>query len=259
MSYALITGASKGIGKCTAECLARRNYDLLLVARSEDLLQDLATEWREKYRVQVQYLVKDLTQPTAAREITEWVRAGQWPLQVLVNNAGYGLWGYFRELSGESQHHMLQINMMTLFDLTYDLLPVLSDHTPAYILYVGSMAGLQAMPSLSGYSASKAFVNTFSRALHDELKPLGISVTVLTPGSVDTNFVAVSGMTHMEEMAKKTSMTPEAVAEAAVRAMFKKKKQVTPGFSNRLASFGVKHMPKGWIEQLVASMYRKKG
>ena len=77
MSYALITGASKGIGKCTAECLARRNYDLLLVARSEDLLQDLATEWREKYRVQVQYLVKDLTQPTAAREITEWVRAGQ--------------------------------------------------------------------------------------------------------------------------------------------------------------------------------------
>ena len=175
-----------------------------------------------------------------------------------VNNAGYGLWGYFRELSGESQHHMLQINMMTLFDLTYDLLPILSDHTPSYILNVGSMAGLQAMPSLSGYSASKAFVNTFSRALHDELKPLGITVTVLTPGSVDTNFVAVSGMTHMEEMAKKTSMTPEVVAEAAVRAMFNKKKQVTPGFSNRLASFGVKHMPKGWIEHLVASMYRKK-
>lgn len=258
MSYALITGASKGIGKSIAESLARRNYDLLLVARSEDLLESLASEWQEKYRIQVQWLVKDLTQPAAAREVTEWVRAGQWPLQILVNNAGYGLWGYFRELSGDSQHHMLQINMMTLFDLTYDLLPILSAHTPAYILNVGSMAGLQAMASLSAYSASKAFVNTFSRALHDELKPLGVSVTVLTPGSVDTHFVEVAGMTHMEAIAKKTSMTPEAVAEAAVRAMLNKKKQVTPGFSNRLASFGIKHLPKGWIENLVASMYRKK-
>lgn len=259
MSYALITGASKGIGKAIAECLAKRNYDLLVVARSEDLLRQHAVYWQEKYRIQVHWLVKDLARPGAAREVSDWVREGGWSLQVLVNNAGYGLWGYFRELSGESQDHMLQINMQTLFDLTYDVLPVLSAHTPAFILNVGSMAGLQAMPSLAAYSASKAFVNTFSRALHEELKPLGISVTLLAPGSVDTHFVAVSGMHHMEKIAKKTSMTPEAVAEAAVRAMLNHKKQVIPGFSNRLTTLGVKHLPKGWIERMVASLYRKKG
>lgn len=258
MSYALITGASKGIGKAIAECLARRNYDLLLVARSKDLLEAHAAAWKEKYRIQVNWLACDLARPGAAREVSDWVRHGQWPVQALVNNAGYGLWGYFRELSGESQSHMLQINMQTLFELTYDVLPVLSEHTPAYILNVGSMAGLQAMPSLSAYSASKAFVNTFSRALHEELKPLGISVTLLAPGSVDTHFVEVSGMHHMEKMAKKTSMTPEAVAEAAVRAMLKRKKQVIPGTSNQLTAFAIKHLPKNLIERTVASLYRKK-
>lgn len=258
MSYALITGASKGIGKCIAECLAKRKYDLLLVARSEDLLARHAAKWQADYGIHVHWLAKDLSRPEAARDVSAWVRQGGWPLQVLINNAGYGLWGYFRELSGDSQHHMLQINMLTLFDLTYELAGILSSHAPAYILNVGSMAGLQAMPSLSGYSASKAFVNTFSRALHEEFKPLGVSVTLLAPGSVDTHFVETSGMHHMEKIARKTSLTPEVVAEAAVTAMFRKKKQVIPGFSNRLTAFAIKHLPKSWIERTVASLYRKK-
>lgn len=258
MPYALITGASKGIGKAISECLAKRKYDLLLVARSEDLLAQHAERMRQQYSIQVRYLSLDLSGPHAARELSDWVKTNQWPVQVLINNAGYGLWGYFRELSGESQDRMLQINMHTLFNLTYDLLPVLSANRPAYILNVGSMAGLQAMPSLSAYAASKAFVNTLSRGLHEELKPQGISVTLLAPGSVDTHFVAVSGMHHMEKMAKKTSMTPEAVARIAVNRLFQGKKQVIPGFSNRLAALGIKLLPKGWIEKTVANLYRKK-
>lgn len=258
MAYALVTGASKGIGKAIATCLAKRKFDLLIVARSEDLLQENAAFWEQKYGIDVQYFSIDLTQPAAAEKVVEWINVHHWQVQVLVNNAGYGLWGYFHELTEEAQDKMLQINMQTLFSLTRRMLSLLKNNTPAYILNVGSMAGLQAMPSLSAYSASKAFVNTFSRALHEELKPLDIYVTLLAPGSVDTHFVEVSGMHHMEKIAKKTSMQAEEVAEIAVKALFKKKKQVIPGFSNRLAAYGIKHLSKNRIEKIMASLYRKK-
>lgn len=258
MAYALVTGASKGIGKAVAACLAQRKFDLLIVARSENLLKENAAFWKEKYGIEVYYFPIDLTQPDAAEKLVEWINSHQWKVQVLVNNAGYGLWGYFYDLSTEAQDKMLQINMQTLFNLTHRMLPLLKNNTPAYILNVGSMAGLQAMPSLSAYSASKAFVNTFSRALHEELLPQNIYVTLLAPGSVDTHFVEVSGMHHMEKIAKKTSMQPGEVAEIAVNALFKKKKQIIPGFSNRLAAYGIKHLSKNLIEKLMASLYRKK-
>lgn len=259
MAYALVTGASKGIGKAIANCLAERKFNLLIVARSENLLLENANFWKEKYDIEVHLFPIDLTQPDAAVKVLEWIHFHQWQVQVLVNNAGYGLWGYFHELSTEAQDKMLQINMQTLFNLTHLMLPLLKKNIPAYILNVGSMAGLQAMPSLSAYSASKAFVNTFSRALHEELRPLNIYVTLLAPGSVDTHFVEVSGMHHMEKIAKKTSMQPEEVAEIAVKALFNRKKQVIPGFSNRLAAYGIKHLSKSLIEKLMASLYRKKG
>lgn len=258
MSYALITGASKGIGKAVAECLAKRKFDLLLVARTEDLLQQNSADWKEKYGIDVNYLSLDLTSPNAAEQVAEWVDSHHWQVQVLINNAGYGLWGYFQDLNRKEQDQMLQINMQTLFNITYLMLPVLKENIPAYILNVGSMAGLQAMPSLSAYSASKAFVNNFSRALHEELKPHNIFVTLLAPGSVNTHFVERSGMHHMEKIAKKTSMEPWEVAEIAVDALFKRKKQIIPGFTNRLAAYGIKHVSKNRIEKLMARLYRKK-
>lgn len=258
MAYALVTGASKGIGKAVSTCLAARKFDLLIVARSENLLEQNAAFWKEKYGIEVHSISMDLTQPSAAEKVVDWIKANRWEVRVLVNNAGYGLWGYFHELSKEAQDKMLQINMQNLFNLTHLMLPLLKENTPAYILNVGSMAGLQAMPSLSAYSASKAFVNTFSRALHEELRPLNIYVTLLAPGSVDTHFVEVSGMHHMEKIAKKTSMQPEEVAEIAVKALFKRKKQVIPGFSNKLAAYGIKHLSRNRIEKMVASLYRKK-
>lgn len=258
MAYALVTGASKGIGKEIARCLARRQYALLLVARSEDLLQAHATEWSRQYGVEVHYLALDLSLPGAARQVHGWVDRHHWPVQVLVNDAGYGLWGYFHALEREAQNRMLQINMQTLFDLTYLMLPILRENAPAYILQVGSMAGMQAMPSLAGYSASKAFVNTFSRALHEELKPYQVYVTLLAPGSVDTHFVEVSGMHHMEKMAKKTSLSAAVVAGQAIDAMFKRKRQITPGLSNRITAWAIKHLPKSWVEKVIASVYRKK-
>lgn len=258
MPYALITGGSKGIGQAIAECLAQRHTDLLIVARTENIMAENARQWKEKYGIEVHYYCYDLRLPDAARQVFDWVHIHQWPVNILINNAGYGRWGKFNELSLDSQQKMLRINMHTLFDLTYLMIPLLQKNHPAYILNVGSMAGLQAMASLNAYAASKAFVNLFSRALHDELKPLDISVTLLSPGSVNTNFVSVSGMHHMENLARKTSMSADAVAQAAVKALFQKKKQVTPGFPNRLTAFAIKHLPKAWVEHIAASVYKLK-
>jgi short-subunit dehydrogenase len=257
MTYALVTGASKGIGKAIAERLAERGFGLLLVARSGELLQQQADLLEKKYGIKAHSLALDLSNSGSAEKMAGWVSGLDVPLGVLVNNAGYGIWGSFGELSLDRQLHMLQINIATLFEATHRLIPLLKKNAPAYILNVGSMAGLQAMPSVAAYAASKAFVNTLSRGLSHELRPAGISVTVLIPGSVDTNFVEVSGMQHMAQKAGRNSMTAEQVATAAVDALFKKKIAVIPGFSNRLMAFAMKHLPRVWVEQVIAKLYSK--
>src|SRR5690348_11266182 len=148
MTYALVTGASKGIGKAIAACLAERGFGLLLIARSEGLLRQNAEELQEKYRIKAHYLALDLSQAGSGERAAAWAAGLGVPLNVLVNNAGYGIWGNFHLVSLERQMHMLQINIATLFELTYRLIPVLQKNTPAWILNVGSMAGLQAMPSV---------------------------------------------------------------------------------------------------------------
>lgn len=255
MPYTLITGGSTGIGKAIAECLAEKKYSLLLVARSGEVLKQEALRLQKKYDVEVHYLSQDLSLPGAARQVYEWVTNNAWPVQILVNNAGYGMWGDVDERPLEKQLNMMQLNMIALFELTYFFIPLLKQQTPAYILNVGSMAGLQAMPSVNGYAASKGFVNMFSRALYHELKQHGVHVTLLCPGSVDTRFIKVAGMQHMEEKARKNSMTAEKVARAAVKAMFKHRIQVIPGFSNLLMAYGVKHLPKYWVEKIAQRLY----
>lgn len=258
MSYALITGSSKGIGKAIAECLAERKYDLLLVARSSNLLQEVAKEMNDKYKVDVKWMALDLSLQDAAVQLKGWITQNNFPVSVLVNNAGYGLWGNFHELSLEDQNNMLQLNVGTLINLTYLMIPFLQKESKAYILNIGSMAGLQAMPTLNLYAASKAFVNTFTRALAHELKPTNISVSLLAPGSVDTNFVERSGMLHMQKMSDKMAMTAGDVAAIAVKGMFKGKREIVPGFSNRFGAVMVRLLPKSIIEKIAASLYKKK-
>lgn len=258
MSYALITGSSKGIGKAIAECLAEKKYDLLLVARSEKLLQEVAKEINNKYKVDVKWLAMDLSQQDAALQVKNWVTQNNFTVSVLVNNAGYGLWGNFHELTLNEQNNMLQLNVTTLINLTYLMIPILQQESKAYILNTGSVAGLQAIPTLNIYSASKAFVNTFTRALAHELKQTNISVSLLAPGSVDTNFVERSGMLHMQKMSDKVSMSADAVASMAVKGMFAGKTEIVPGFSNRFGALMVRLLPKSVIEKIAGSLYKKK-
>ncbi|HSY61496.1 MAG TPA: SDR family NAD(P)-dependent oxidoreductase, partial [Cytophaga sp.] len=189
MNYALVTGASKGIGKSIAEALAAKGKNLLLISRSEEALKELSQSIYKRYHIQVDYLAIDLSDPTSTERILSWLASKQYSVDVLVNNAGYGLWGKFHERSIASHNEMLQLNMLTVVQLTYALIPELKRHSKSYILNVASTAAYQAVPTLSLYAASKSFVLLFTRGIRLELKATGVSVSCLCPGPTSTDFV----------------------------------------------------------------------
>ncbi|MFD2721028.1 SDR family NAD(P)-dependent oxidoreductase [Hymenobacter monticola] len=256
--YALVTGASRGIGRSISLLLARRGYDLLLVARSEDQLTALAEEIGQKHQRQAQVLALDLAAPGAAETVATWATQQTDQLAVLVNNAGYGLWGRFEQLSLAEQQNMLQLNMSLPVALTHALLPALHRVPKAYILNVASTAAYQAVPSLSLYAASKAFLLSFSRGLRYELKSSNVSVTCLSPGATTTSFADRAGMgAELQATANKVSMTPEAVAEAAVNGLLAGEAEIIPGVLNKVSAGLTSVVPKGIVEKIAAGIYEK--
>jgi short-subunit dehydrogenase len=259
MPTALITGASRGIGRELALGLARRGYDLLLVARSENQLQTLADEVQATHQRQAQVLALDLTELTAASQVATWAsQHAPSGLAVLVNNAGYGLWGRFEQLNLEEQLNMLQLNLTLPVQLTYALLPQLRQASRGYILNVASTAAYQAVPSLTVYAASKAFVLSFSRGLRYELKDTSISVTCLSPGATTTDFTSRAGMgAELQAVANKVSMTPAAVAAAGLQALFAGEAEFIPGVLNKVSAGLTGVVPKGLVEKIAAGIYEK--
>jgi short-subunit dehydrogenase len=259
MPTALITGASRGIGRELALGLAKRGYDLLVVARSESQLQALAQEVQATYQRRTQVLALDLTQPEAASQVATWA-SQQTPtgLAVLINNAGYGLWGRFEQLSMEEQLNMLQLNLTLPVQLTHALLPQLRRAPRGYILNVASTAAYQAVASLTVYAASKAFLLSFSRGLRHELRDTSISVTCLSPGATTTDFTNRAGMgSELQAVANKVSMTPDAVAAAGLQALFAGEAELIPGVLNKVVAGLTNIVPKGIVETIAAGIYEK--
>ena len=258
MSYALITGASKGIGKSIAFELAGKGCSLLLVARSEQLLKDLAMELENKFTVKVNYLAVDLSQSDAPQNVFQWCVKNQFEVNILINNAGYGLWGMFEKINLTEQLNMMQLNMQTMVGLTHLFIPVLKKNKSAYILNTASIAALQAVPTLSVYAATKAFVIAFSRGLKMELKSSSIKVSCLIPGATDTGFMDRANMGALKEFAKKFEMSADEVAKIAVAGMFKNKLEIIPGLGNIIAAVGTKLLPKKVAENIAAGIYMNK-
>ena len=256
--YALVTGASRGIGRAIALQLARRGYDLLLIARSEAELNALAQEISQQHQRQAHVLPLDLAAPHAAGQVAAWATEHTEQLAVLVNNAGYGLWGRFEQLSLAEQQNMLQLNMALPVALTHALLPALHKVPQAYILNVASTAAYQAVPSLALYAASKAFLLSFSRGLRYELKTTNVSVSCLSPGATTTSFADRAGMgAELQATANKVSMTAEAVAEAAVAGLLAGEAEIIPGLLNKVSAGLTSVVPKGLVEKIAAGIYEK--
>ncbi len=258
MEYALITGASKGIGKAIATDLAARGFNVLLVARSEDLLQKEVSRIISQYPVKADYLALDLSTADAAQNVYDWCRAKGYTVQALVNNAGYGLSGPFEKYRVDAYLNMMNLNMNTVVALTRLFLPDLRTQPKAYILNIASSAAYQAVPGLSTYAATKAFVLLFSRGLHQELHKTSVSVTCVCPGATDTDFpsraqVGAKGL----KAAERLNMTPDAVAQLATRAMLAGKAEVITGFVNKLGATLAWLLPKGLVEKTAGKIYEE--
>ncbi len=256
MSHALITGASKGIGKAIAFELAAKGYDLLLVARSAGLLQQVSEEIREKHGVQSRHLSVDLATADAAQKVFDWTEQNNFTIAVLVNNAGYGLSGRFQSYPLPEHLAMLQVNCTTVVQLCYLFLPQLKQQKQAHILNIASSAAYQAVPYLSLYAASKAFVLSFSRGLRYELRKTPVNVTCICPGSTDTDFATRAQVGEKAlKTAQKVNMTAEQVGTAAVKAMFSKKAEVITGAINKVGALLTWLLPKKVLEGGAARIY----
>ena len=257
-TYALVTGASKGIGRSIALLLAKKGYSVLLVARSADELEALAQEITALHHVQAHWLAIDLSEPDAADRVARWCTDNLYSVSILINNAGYGLWGKFESLGIDEQLNMINLNINALIKLTHAFIGTLKQQTQAYILNIGSTAAYQAVPTMAIYSATKAFVLSFSRALRYELKGSPISVSCFCPGPTDTAFTQRAGLDALADLAAKFNMQPDEVAALGLKGMFNKKAEIVPGLLNKISTAAGRHLPKALIEKITGDLYKVK-
>ena len=254
--YALITGASSGIGKSLALQLAARGYQLLLTSRSEDKLKELADLIRNEYGMDAQYYAVDLSKESAPARLSSWCTSLSISPDILINNAGYGLWGNFDNLGLDEQVNMHRLNTEAVIRLTYGILPLLKQHKKSYILNISSTAAYQPVPTLAIYAAGKSFVLSFSRALRFELKDSQVSVSCLCPGPTATGFAHRAGLDALAKLAEKFNMSPDRVAKDGINGLLKGKSEIIPGFLNRLSAFGARHAPDALVDWVTSRLYK---
>lgn len=254
--YALIAGGSKGIGYALAEALARRHYNLILIARHADSLQAAKKKLEAAYAVHVELLVNDLSREAAADEISEWCIARKIPLKVLCNVAGFGGQRDYLSLSLDTLRYMVRLNVESCMALTLRLLPLLEKNSPSFVLNVASMAGLAPIPSKNMYSATKSAIVFFSYSLHYQLKEKNISVSCLAPGPVFTKpSVIEDTKKNLGWFGMKMALNPERVGEFGIRKMFRKKILIIPGTLARVSATLIRLLPK----KMIVSIYNKAG
>lgn len=253
MPAALITGASTGIGRELADLAARDGYDVILVARSETLLESVAADLRQKWNRTVFVVAKDLTRREAAQELFEDVQRHGVALEVLVNNAGFGLLGKFWELDANEQVAIVQLNVEALTALTRLFLPKLIEQRRGMIMNVASTAAFQPGPLMSVYYATKAYVLSFSEAVHNEAKEFGVTVTCLCPGPTSTEFDKRAGMGKSKLFKSGKTMGARTVAEIGWNGMKRGKPLVITGRLNALMAFLTRFAPL----QFTAKMARR--
>jgi short-subunit dehydrogenase len=259
MPYALVTGAAKGIGSAIAEELAKKGYKLLLLDIDEKGLAETAERISSRYELPVYTLQQDLSHPDATKNITDWTKPFHYELNVVVNNAGYGLNGAFEQIPISEQLNIIDVNVKAQLQIAYAFIPVLKQSRKSWLLNVGSTTCYQSVPYLSIYAASKAFVISFTRSLRYELRQSPISVSCLSPGSTDTDFVNRARMgASVRKTADRFNMTAETVARIAVKGMFQGKAEIIPGFTNKLNAFLPKFFPKAFVERIAGKIYEPK-
>ncbi|WP_062233336.1 SDR family NAD(P)-dependent oxidoreductase [Fictibacillus sp. FJAT-27399] len=253
---ALITGASSGIGLELAKRFARDGYNVVLVARNERRLQILKQELEVQFHVQCTVHVKDLSKYSEAEALFQELQRQQITVDFLVNNAGYGLFGEFTETDLQDELSMIDINIKALTTLTKLFLPGMKERENGKILNVASTAAFQPGPLMAVYYATKAYVLSFSEALENEMKGMGVTVTALCPGPTKTGFESRANL-GQSKLFKSGVMEVERVASIGYEGLMKGKSIVIPGFKNRLLANSIRFIPRKWVTATVRNVQGK--
>jgi uncharacterized protein len=251
---ALVTGASAGLGTHFARLFAQDGHDLVLVARRQDKLDQVATELRQVYGIRATVIAADLTDPKATLHLHEEVVRAGIEVEFLVNNAGFGTSGAFAELDLARELDLIELNVKALTHLTGLLLPAMLARRSGRILNVGSLAGFVPGPFMATYYASKAYVLSFTEALSYELRGTGVTATVLCPGTTATEFAQVAGAQNAALF--RSSAEPALVARYGYRAMMKGKTIAIPGLRNKLSQESLRVSPRSLLRGVAGRLNR---
>jgi hypothetical protein len=254
MNTTLITGGSSGIGAVFARKLAARGHNLLLVARSEDKLITLCNELGRINSTRAQYVAMDLSERDAPARLFEETQKRGLEIDFLINNAGFGSMGDFARLDHQRELDMIDLNVRSLVELTHRFLVPMRERKSGSIINVASTAGFQAVPFMTTYAATKAFVLAFTEGLWEENRLHGVKVMALCPGVTDTNFFEAS---QMQRPPARGSQTPEQVVDAALRGLARGKSSVISGWTNFFMVEAERLAPRSLTLRTVGFVLRK--
>jgi hypothetical protein len=252
-NWALITGASAGIGWALAEQLAAGGTNLVLTARRADRLQTLAAELSAKNQVRTEVFVADLVRPEAPAEIHSFTARKNIEIELLINNAGFGAFGYTHELPIEKLLDMIQVNCSAVVHLTRLYLPAMVARRHGDVLIVGSTASFQAVPFLAVYSATKSFDLLFAQAVAEEVREFGVRVCALCPGSTETEFQQVA---QEPDRPMRVAETADKVARVGLEALARGKSYVVSGVFNRVMLEAERLAPRRFVVKMAAKLMR---
>lgn len=255
---ALITGASSGIGEAFAKALAAAGLDLILVARSEDKLRALAKQLAEVHSRRVEVVTADLGLAGSAQKVHAASEALGMPVDLLINNAGFGTAGSFAGNEPERERQEVLLNAAAVVDLAHAFLPGMLDRERGGIINVASMAAFQPLPYMTVYAATKAFVLSFSQGLREEVRRKGVKVLAVCPGPVDTPFFEATGNDRLRAtVPKATMMSAEDVVAASIKAYNAGRSVVVPGIANKLLAAGTRLMPRDALAAMTAMVMKR--
>jgi short-subunit dehydrogenase len=247
---ALVTGGSGGIGLEIAKVLARKGFDLLLVARTRDTLEAAAGQLEGKFDIKAHVFAADLRRREAPEQIFDFLHNENIPIEILVNNAGFGLGGEFSETELQRELEMIQVNIAALTHLTKLFLPPMVKRRSGRLLNVASTAAFQPGPLMAVYYATKAYVLSFSQALAEELRNTGVTVTALCPGPTQSDFAEAAQMTNSRLFTAFGVADADDVARYGVDAMLRGKRVAIPGIRNKVMAQANRLAPRSLSTKL---------
>lgn len=252
MDVTLVTGASSGLGAVFARKLAAQKHNLVLVARRKDRLEVLSAELRSAHGISVVVEALDLSAPNAAEKLMKKLARNKMEITCLINNAGFGTSGSFAAQDISRQTEMINLNCTALMQLCHAVLPSMQKRKSGSILNVASTAAFQAGPGMAVYYASKAFVLSFSEALHDEVKAQGIKVSCLCPGPTDTDFFTAADARHSRLTMLAGSV--EYVVDDGLRALQRNQAFIVSGLMNKIFAQGSRLSPRALTRSIAKQL-----